>query len=237
MGQSSLITTEVSTPTGPISAALAVPSEGGPWPGVVVIHDAFGLSEDIRRNTARFADNGFLALAPDLFSRGSYVRCVRAVMRALARRTGEAVDDLDAARAMLAQRPDCTGRIGVAGFCMGGGFALVMGTKGFDASAPFYPSLMRDYGFLTSGTCPVVASYGRRDILNIGTAPRLKETLDRAGVDNDVKVYPEVGHSFANELAAQPLLRIVGFGHDAAVTDDAYRRVFDFFGAHLAADR
>ena len=112
-----------------------------------------------------------------------------------------------------------------------------MGTKGFNASAPFYPSPMREYGFLTAGTCPVVASYGRRDILNIGTAPRLKETLDRAGVDNDVKVYPDVGHSFANELAAQPLLRIVGFGHDAAVTDDAYRRVFDFFGAHLAADR
>ena len=151
--------------------------------------------------------------------------------------TGAVVDDLDAARAMLAERADCTGRIGVAGFCMGGGFALVMGTKGFDASAPFYPSPMREYGFLTAGTCPVVASYGRRDILNIGTAPRLKETLDRAGVDNDVKVYPEVGHSFANELAAQPLLRIVGFGHDAAVTDDAYRRVFDFFGAHLAADR
>lgn len=237
MAQSSLTTTEVGTPTGPIPAVLAVPSEGGPWPGVVVIHDAFGLSDDIRRNTARFADNGFLALAPDLFSRGSYVRCVRAVMRALARRTGEAVDDLDAARATLAQRPDCTGRIGVAGFCMGGGFALVMGTKGFDASAPFYPSLMRDYGFLADGSCPVVASYGRRDILNVGNAPRLKETLDRAGVDNDVKVYPEVGHSFANELAAQPLLRIAGFGHDEAVTDDAYRRVFDFFATHLAARR
>lgn len=237
MAQSSLTTTEVGTPTGPIPAVLAVPSEGGPWPGVVVIHDAFGLSDDIRRNAARFADNGFLALAPDLFSRGGFVRCVRAVMRAVAQRAGEAVDDLDAARAMLAGRPDCTGKIGVAGFCLGGGFALVMGTKGFDASAPFYPSPTRDYGFLEAGTCPVVASYGRRDPLNIGTGPRLKRTLDGAAVPNDVKIYPGVGHSFANELPAQPLLRITGFGHDAAVTDDAYRRVFDFFGTHLAADR
>ncbi|MDY6995948.1 MAG: dienelactone hydrolase family protein [Actinomycetota bacterium] len=228
---------DVSTPTGPVGAALAVPPGEGPWPGVVVVHDAFGLSDDIRRNTARFADNGFLALAPDLFSRRAYVRCVRAVMRSLARRSGEAVDDLDAARDALAARADCTGKVGVAGFCMGGGFALVMSTKGFDASAPFYPSPIRNYDFLADGSCPVVASYGRRDVLNIGNPPRLETVLDRAGVPNDVKVYPRAGHSFANELPAQPLLRIVGFGHDAEVTDDAYRRVFDFFATHLAGDR
>ena len=151
---------EVPTPAGSIPAALAVPAGQGPWPGVVVVHDAFGLTADIRRNAARFAERGFLALAPDLYSRGGAVRCVRTVLRALAQRRGQAVDDLQAARALLAERQDCTGRVGIAGFCMGGGFALVMGTQGFDVSAPFYPSIMRDYGFLDVGTCPVVASYG-----------------------------------------------------------------------------
>ncbi|MBX7433541.1 dienelactone hydrolase family protein [Mycobacterium sp. Y57] len=232
-----MTTIEVPTPTGTISAALAVPDDSGPWPGVVVVHDGFGLSDDIRRNTARFADNGYLALAPDLFSRGSYVRCVRAVLRSMARRSGQAVDDLDAARRVLAGRADCTGRVGIAGFCMGGGFALVMGAKGFDVSAPFYPSIMRDYTFLEGESCPVVASYGRRDPLNIGNAPRLQRTLDRAGIANDVKVYPKAGHSFANDPPAQPILRIAGFGQDADATDDAYRRVFAFFGTHLGDGR
>lgn len=69
----------------------------------------------------------------------------------MAERSGQAVDDLSAARAVLAERADCTGRVGIAGFCMGGGFAVVMGTKGFDVSALFYPSIMRDYTFLDSG--------------------------------------------------------------------------------------
>lgn len=237
MAQSTLTTIDVNTAEGPIRAALAVPAGEGPFPGVVVVHDAFGLRDDIRRNTQRFADNGFLALAPDLFARGGYIRCVRSVMGALGRRAGQAVDDLEAARAALAGRSDCTGKVGVAGFCMGGGFALVMAAQGFDASAPFYPSLMRDYGFLEAGTCPVVASYGRRDPMNIGNGPRLKEVLDRSAVPNDVKTYPHAGHSFANTLPGQPILRVVGFGYDAAATDDAYRRVFDFFGTHLAADR
>jgi carboxymethylenebutenolidase len=235
MTDSNVTTIEVATPTGPISAALAVPGGTGPWPGVVVVHDAFGLSDDIRRNTSRFADNGFLGVAPDLFSRGNYVRCVRTVLRSMAAREGEAIDDLHAARSVLADRQDCTGAVGVAGFCMGGGFALVMGTKGFDASAPFYPSTMRDYGFLDKGSCPVVASFGRKDPLNIGNGPRLRRVLERNEIPHDVEVYPGVGHSFANVLPAQPILRIVGFGHDAAVTDDAYRRVFEFFGTHLGA--
>lgn len=225
--------TEIRTATGAVSATLAVPERNGPWPGVVVVHDALGLSEDIRRNTRRFADNGILAVAPDLFSRGTYMRCVRTVLRSMAQRTGEAVDDLLAARGVLADRQDCTGKIGIAGFCMGGGFALVMGTKGFDAAAPFYPSIVRDFGFLGDGSCPVVASYGKKDLLNIGNGPRLRQALDRNNIPNDVKVYPSVGHSFANELAAQPFLRIIGFGHDSDVTDDAYRRIFAFFGTHL----
>jgi carboxymethylenebutenolidase len=227
-------TVEVATATGPIPAALAVPTGQGVWPGVVVVHDAFGMSDDIRRNARRFADNGYLAIAPDLFSRGGYVRCVRTVLRSMAQRSGEAVDDLQAARALLAARPDCTGKVGIAGFCMGGGFALVMGTKGFDVSAPFYPSIARDYRFLDEGSCPVVASFGRKDPLNIGNGPRLHDALERTNVPNDIKVYPGVGHSFANELSGQPILRIVGFGYDAAATDDAYRRVFAFFGEHLA---
>lgn len=227
----------VSTADGPIPADLAVPDGDGPWPGVVVIHDALGLRDDIRRNVARFADNGYLALAPDLYSRGGMMRCVGRVMTAVASRRGQAVEDIDATRRTLAARPDCTGKVGIAGFCMGGGFALVMGSKGFDASAPFYPSTLSSYDVLVPDSCPVVASYGRRDPVNIGKGPKLQRALEERGIAHDVKVYDQVGHSFANKLPAQPFMRIVGFGHDPAVTDDAYGRVFAFFDEHLGAPR
>ncbi len=80
----------------------------------------------------------------------------------------------------------------------------------------------------------MVASYGKKDPLNVENGPRLRQALERNDIPNDVKVYPSVGHSFANEFPAQPFLRIAGFGHDTDVTDDAYRRVFEFFGTHLA---
>ncbi|HEX5145034.1 MAG TPA: dienelactone hydrolase family protein [Mycobacterium sp.] len=222
----------IETPTGPIKADLAVPDGAGPWPGVVVVHDALGMTEDNRTNLQRFADNGFLAIAPGLYSRGG-VRCVVQTMLAVQRRKGPAVDDIFAARDLLTARPDCTGAVGIAGFCMGGGFALILASKGFDASAPFYPSAVSRYDSVVEGACPVVASFGRRDVINRGSGPRLEEALTRQGIPHDVKTYDGVGHSFANELPAQGLVRVAGFGYDADVTADAYRRVFAFFGEHL----
>jgi carboxymethylenebutenolidase len=111
---------------GELPGHLAVPAAAGPWPGVVVIHEAFGLVDDVRRIADRFGDHGYLALAPNLFAWGnSRFACVRAAFRELSVGTGRMFDDLEAARGWLAARDDCTGRVGVIGFCMGGGFALL----------------------------------------------------------------------------------------------------------------
>jgi carboxymethylenebutenolidase len=224
----------IDTPNGSIDAVLEIPSGDGPWPGVVVIHDSFGLREPHREIARRIAANGYLALAPNLFARGGLIRCMNAVMKDLLAYDGQAFEDVAAARELLVGRPDCTGAIGIAGFCMGGGFALVASTKGFGASAPFYPPpLQSKYADILDGACPIVASFGQRDPLNRGSGKRLEEVLTEKDIPHDVKTYPRTGHSFADRAPLQGLSRIIGFGENKESADDAWQRVFSFFGQHL----
>jgi carboxymethylenebutenolidase len=229
-------TIDIDTPAGPIDALLDIPDGEGPWPGVVVIHDALGYGPDKESINRRVAAAGYLALTPNMYARGGRVRCVPKVMRELLTQRGRSLDDIMAAREHLKGLPECTGRIGIAGFCMGGQFALIMSPKGFDASAPFYGApLPRELSQTLDGSCPVVASFGDRDLMGKGASGKLQQVLDDKGVTNDIKSYPNVGHSFANQLPAQPLMRIAGFGYDHTATEDAWARVFSFFGEHLSA--
>ena len=227
-------TIEIDTPAGPIDALLDIPDGQGPWPGVVVIHDAVGYGPNKQSINSHISAAGYVALTPNLFARGGWARCVTRVMRELLTKRGRALDDVLAARDHLLSLPECTGRVGIAGFCMGGGFALIMSPKGFGASAPFYGTpLPRKLSETLDGACPVVASFGARDPMGIGAPKKLHRVLDQKGIANDIKVYPGAGHSFADKLPAQPLLRITGFGYNQAATEDAWARVFAFFGEHL----
>jgi carboxymethylenebutenolidase len=231
-----MTTIQIDTPDGPIDALLNLPEGQGPWPGVVVIHDIIGYGPDKESTNERIAAAGYVALTPNMYSRGGRVRCITRVMRDLMTQRGRALDDILAARDHLQAMPECSGRVGIAGFCMGGQFALVMSPKGFGASAPFYGTpVLRSIGKTLEGACPIVASFGSRDPLGIGSPDRLREATAAKQITADIKVYPGVGHSFANDLPGQPLLRITGFGYDQAATEDAWSRVFAFFGEHLAA--
>jgi carboxymethylenebutenolidase len=232
-----MTTIEIDTPDGPIDALLSIPPGTGPWPGVVVIHDAFGYGRDKQSTNDRIAQAGYVTLTPNMYARGGRIRCITRVMRELMTQRGRALDDILAARDHLQARPDCSGQVGIAGFCMGGQFALVMSPKGFGASAPFYGApLPRHLSETLEGACPIVASFGASDPLGKGAPEQLREVVAAKQITADIKAYPGVGHSFANTLPAQPLLRIAGFGYDQAATDDAWSRVFSFFGEHLRTD-
>jgi carboxymethylenebutenolidase len=218
-------------------AHLARPVGPGPWPGVVVLHEAFGLTDDIREVAGRFAAAGYLALAPDLFSDGGARRCLVGTFKALGRGTGRAFDDIEAARAFLAGHEDCTTRVGVVGFCMGGGFALMTAARGFDAAAPNYGVLPKDLDGALTGACPVVASYGAKDRGLPGAAARLEAALTARGVPHDVREYGDAGHSFFNRHGLGPLgpvLRVAGIGFHEPSAEDGWRRFLAFFGTHLA---
>ncbi len=224
-----------------LRAYLAVPPTGeGPWPAVVVVHEALGLNDDTRQQADRLAAAGYLAVAPDLFTAGGVLRCLRSTFRAMLRGEGAAVGDLEAARRWLVERSDSTGRVGVLGFCMGGGFALMAATRGFDAAAPNYGAVPEDAERVLAGACPVVASYGERDRMFRGAADRLEGVLTRLGVPNDVKEYPGAGHSFLNRHNLGPfsvLEKVAGFEYHQPSAEDAWARILRFLDEHLRTGR
>ncbi|KRQ18291.1 MULTISPECIES: dienelactone hydrolase family protein [Mycobacteroides] len=227
---------DISFPTksGEVTGILEKPAGDGPWPSIVVLHDINGSTPDLRRITKNVAANGYVALAPDLYSRGR-IRCISRVMTNLITRRGRAIDEILAARDHLLSLPYTTGGVGVAGFCMGGGFVLITSTKGFDAAAPFYGAMPGPYGDHFEGACPVVASLATQDPFVIRGEPRLRKALDAHGIEHDIKKY-DAGHSFANQLPMQPLMRIAGFGYSPEAEADAWERVYAFFAQHLHDD-
>jgi carboxymethylenebutenolidase len=228
---------ELPIPNGGLPGYLATPSGTGPWPAVVVLHEVFGLNDDIRRITDRFAREGYLAFAPALFARGPKPVCIVSAFRSLATGSGSAVDDIVAAAEALRTDERTTGKVGSAGFCMGGGFCLLLaGRDVFDATAPNYGPFPPATGVPTR-SCPIVASYGADDRLLPKAAAKLEESLAPSGVARDIKEYPGVGHSFMNEWKTPSALhfveRIAGLHHSAPQAEDAWRRILAFFAAHL----
>ena len=232
---------------GAANAYLAVPSgsvgpagpagSAGPWPGVVVIHEAFGLNADTRAHADRLAALGYLALAPDLLDGRFWMRCIRSMFRQLRAGSGPAFEVLDACRGWLAARPDCTGKTGVIGFCIGGGFALLCAPRGeYSAAAVNYGEVPADAEAVLAGSCPVVGSYGGRDLMGVSHPQRLEAALTALGVPHDVKVYPEAGHSFMSPkpAAMAPITALARLQYDKGAAEDAWQRIFAFFGTYLS---
>lgn len=228
----------IETPHHPLDAYVAVPAGSGPWPGVVVIHDIFGMGRDLREQVDWLAGEGFLAVGPDLFSWGGKFKCMRAVFADLKAGRGAAFDDVDAVGEWLKGRGDCTGKIGVVGFCLGGGFALYGAAgRGFSVSGVNYGLMPKDPRAVLVGACPMVASFGAKDPTLKGAAATLEAALTELEVEHDVKEYPGVGHAFMNRhggAVVNAFNRLTGLGYHEPSAADARGRIVRFFHQHLA---
>jgi carboxymethylenebutenolidase len=208
---------------------IAAPDGAGPHPGVIVIHEAYGLNDNIKGIARRFAEAGYVALAVDLFSERNRAICMARYMGGMllgsVNRNG--IDDLKAALTYLAKdRSVDAKRLGAIGFCMGGGFAIAWACTDsrLKAIAPFYATNPRPLN-VVSRLCPVVGSYPVQDFTaNAGRA--LEKMLAQKQIAHDIKIYPITRHSFFNEK---------GSSYDQAAAEDSWARVIKFFGEQIGA--
>lgn len=216
-------TVQIPGGTPDLSAYLARPTDGGKFPGVVVIHEAFGLNDNIRGIADRFAAEGYVALAVDLFAGRNKMVCMFRFFggQFLNSLDHGGIKDLKVALGSLEKRPDVeSGKIGAIGFCMGGGFAIAWACTDprLKVIAPFYGILPRPLEAVAR-SCPVVGSYPENDFTRSG-AVKLDAELAKHHIPHDIKIYPNSKHSFMNEQRGN---------YNPEASADAWQRTLTFF--------
>ncbi|MDQ1446090.1 MAG: carboxymethylenebutenolidase [Acidimicrobiaceae bacterium] len=210
---------------------LATP-DGGEGPGVVVIQEWWGLVDHIKGVCNRFAAEGFVALAPDLYHGESTTEPDEAGKKMMALNIEKAAKDMSGAVDYLRDRSTSAGGgVGVIGFCMGGGLALVLACQRPDAVkavAPFYgvipwPEAQPDYSNLAAA---VQGHYAEKDdFANAESVRALEAQLKQAGTDVEMFIYPGADHAFFNDTRPEV--------YDAAAAQQSWDRVLAFLRSHL----
>lgn len=210
-----------------VDGYLACPD--APGPGVIVIQEWWGLVPHITQIADRFARDGFVALAPDLYHGQTTRSPDEAGKMMMALRIDEAEQDLRGAIRYLLERREVTGgTVGTVGFCMGGALSLFAATKNPEVGAcvVFYgghPNVKPD---LPNLRAPLLGLYGERDDFVTPAAVRaLDGQLEALGKRHEMHVYPGAQHAFFNDERPEV--------YDEAAASDAWRRTVTFFRHEL----
>jgi carboxymethylenebutenolidase len=213
---------------GSTSGYLSIPDSGN-GPGMIVIQEWWGLVDHIKEVCDRFASEGFVALAPDLYHGKTTKSPDEAGKLMMAMRIDEAEKDLRAAADYLAIQDSTTSkRIGVVGFCMGGALALYTATKNskIGACVVFYgghPNVKPD---LPNLQAPMLGLYADRDdFVTPDSVRELERKLKDLGKEVEVKIYPDADHAFFND--ARPEV------YNAGAAADAWQRTVEFLRKNL----
>ena len=209
------------------------PEVARPAPGVVILHEAWGLTEEVKSLARSAAACGFVTAAPDLLAGYSRVRAVRDA----ARGHGPSFHRISKVADWLGTDGGADpARTAAIGLSMGATMALRLATRGhFKVVAAYYGFTPPDEDL--ARCCPVVASYGDKDWWVGYQGVRLKKILDEHGIPNDVKSYPDAGHSFLADAPSGPvagmMTQFLGIGPSAEAGEDAWSRTTEFLSRHL----
>ena len=212
-----------------VNGILYTPAGKGPFPALIVIHEWWGLNDWVKEQGAKFADEGYVSLAIDLY-RGKVADSpdmAHELMRGVPE--DRAIRDLKAAYDFLATQPNVKkDRIGSVGWCMGGGYSLdvALNEPALAATVINYGHLATDTDQLKKIQAPILGSFGGQDRgITPDDVKKFQQSMEKLGKKIEVKIYPDAGHAFENSNNKQ--------GYRAADAADAWQRTIVFLAANL----
>ena len=233
-------TVQLNTSDGKMDAYVAQPKDGGNYPGVVVIQEAFGVNDHIRKVTDRIAAEGYVAIAPDIFHREAervipYAEMPKAIATLQRVVDSKAMEDVGAAIAHLKSQSNVkSGAIGVTGFCMGGRLTYLAAAhhaKDIKCAVPYYgggipmgnPSPLSRTSEIR---CPMYLFFGAKDqLIPKEHVDQIKAELTTNKVPFQLEVYPDAGHGFFCDDRAM--------SYNEGAAKDAWEKTRAFFAQHL----
>jgi len=202
----------------------------GEGPGVIVIHEWWGLDDGMRKMCDRFAGEGFVALAPDLYEGETTEQPDEAQQKLMALNMDKAVKEMRGAVKEVLEHPKCNGKVGSVGFCAGGGLAVwaAAETPEIGAAVTYYYVMPHGKPDFSKIDGPVLGHFGSEDeFIGPDDAKALQAEMQAAGVEAAFEFYEGAGHAFAND-------------HDRLGTYDegharkAWGKTVDFLKQHLS---
>lgn len=222
---------QVTYPSGTekVQGMLYTPSGKGPFPAIIVIHEWWGLNDWVKEQASKLADQGYVALAVDLY-RGKVATTpdeAHEIMRGVPE--DRAKQDLDAAFTYLkSQKSVKADRIGAIGWCMGGGYSLDVALQQPQLAADVinYGHLAVDENSLKKINAPILGIFGAQDRgIPVDDVKKFQQTLQQLGKKIDIVIYPDAGHAFENPNNKA--------GYRAEDADDAWKRITEFLEKNL----
>jgi len=215
---------------GTVNGHLAKPTGKGPWPAVIVIQEWWGLDALTKSIADRFAQEGYLAFAPDLYHGELAQLGDGATATTLVKKYApNANQDLASMFDALKSNPDCNGKIGSVGFCFGGHMSLALSTmRPLNAVCTFYGGGMQTVfdQLRTNLKAPVLGFFGDADVsIPAGTIEEFDKLLDEVGVEHEIITYPNSGHAFFRDTDPNV--------YKPEAAKDAWDRTKKFFAKNL----
>lgn len=233
-------TVQLNTSDGKMDAYVAQPKNGGNYPGVVVIQEAFGINDHIKKITDRIAAEGYIAIAPDIYHRESeriipYSEMPKAIAAMQRVVDGKAMEDVGAAIAHLKSQSNVkAGSVGVIGFCMGGRLTYLAAAhhaNDITCAVPYYgggipmgnPSPLSRTKEIK---CPMYLFFGAKDqLIPKDHVDQIKADLTANRVPFQLEVYPDAGHGFFCDDRAM--------SYNEGAAKNAWEKTKAFFAQHL----